>query len=101
MDVKGYLVPLKKISLPDRLFLVQRNFGKRSHIRVDQEQFRADPKQPVTFLCPARVYEHNEATGDCIVNFENCLECGACQVASRYVSWKNPDGGFGMTLKHG
>ncbi len=101
MDIKDFLKPLKKISLPDRLFLVQRNFGKRSHIQVNQQQFKADPKQPVTFLCPAKVYEHNEATRECIVNFENCLECGACQVASRYVVWKNPDGRSGITLKYG
>ena len=101
MDIKDYLKPLKKISLPDRLFMVERNFGKRSHIAVDQEKFKADTNQPVTFICPAKVYERNEANGECIVNFENCLECGSCQVASRYVQWKNPDGGSGMTLKYG
>ncbi len=87
--------------MADRLFLVQRNFGKRSHISVEQDKFKADAVKPVTFLCPAKVYEKNEDNGECIVNFENCLECGACQVASRYVHWRNPDGGAGMTLKYG
>jgi ferredoxin like protein len=90
----------QKISMEDRLFLVQRNFDKKSHITVDQEAFRKDPIKPVLFLCPAKVFILNESTGECLVNFENCLECGTCQVASRYVRWTNPNSGFGVTYKY-
>ncbi len=101
MDLKDYLKPPKKVSMEDRLFLVSHNAAKKSHITVDQEKFKADPVKAVTFLCPAKVYELHKETGECKVSFENCLECGTCQVSCRYVTWKNPDGSFGMTLKYG
>ena len=88
------------ISMEDRLFLVQRNFGKKTHITVDQEAFKKDPVKPILFICPAKVFEEKESSGDCIVNFENCLECGTCQVASRYVKWTNPSSGCGVTYKY-
>lgn len=91
---------MQKMSMEDRLFLVQRNVDKKSHITVDQEAFKKDPIKPILFICPAKVYEENHETGECIVNFENCLECGTCQVASRYVKWTNPSSGFGVTYKY-
>lgn len=92
----------KKLSLDDRLALVTRNLSKVSHIEVDQEKFKLSKDKTALFLCPAKVYELKEETGECIVNFENCLECGTCNVAcSEYVKWKNPSGVFGVTYKFG
>jgi ferredoxin like protein len=89
--------PTPVVSLDDKLALVKRKFDKESHIEVDQELFKKDPDKVVLFICPAKVYELNEETGECTVNFENCLECGTCQVAAReYVKWDNPQGGFGV-----
>ncbi len=92
----------KKLSIDDRLALVARNVGRVSHIEVDQGKFKLSKDKAVLFLCPAKVYELKEETGECIVNFENCLECGTCNVAcSEYVKWKNPSGVFGVTYKFG
>lgn len=92
----------KKTSIDARLALVARNIGKTSHIEVDQEKFKQSSQKTVLFLCPAKVYVLNEETGECIINFENCLECGTCNVAcSEYVKWKNPSGVFGVAYKYG
>lgn len=92
----------KRLSIDDRLALVARNIGKVSHIKVDQEVFKKSKDKTALFLCPAKVYALNEETGECIINFENCLECGTCNVAcSEYVEWKNPSGVFGVCYKHG
>ena len=92
----------KKLSIDDRLALVTRNIGKISHIKVDQEKFKKSKDKTALFLCPAKVYVLNEETGECIVNFENCLECGTCSVACpEYVEWKNPSGVFGVCYKYG
>lgn len=101
IDLKDYLTPHESLSLEERLALVRRRFADESHIEVDQEAFRADPDQAVLFICPARVFKLNEADGSCIVNHEDCLECGTCQVARRYTTWRNPRGGFGVTYRHG
>jgi ferredoxin like protein len=98
----GMLDEPKKLTLDDRLYLAQRKLDKVSHIKVNQEKFKADPNPAILYVCPAKVYVKNEETGECIVNFENCLECGSCQVACRdYVEWKNPNSGYGLTLIYG
>lgn len=101
VDLNDYLTPHRSLSLEERLALVRRRFADESHITVDQEAFRADPDKAVLFVCPARVFKLNETDGSCIVNHEDCLECGTCQVARRYTTWRNPRGGFGVTYRHG
>lgn len=101
IDLKDYLTPHESLTLEERLALVRRRFADESHIEVDQDAFRADPEQAVLFICPARVFKLNEQDGSCIVNHEDCLECGTCQVARRYTDWRNPRGGFGVTYRHG
>jgi ferredoxin like protein len=101
IDVKEYLRPHVSLTMAERLDLVRRRFADESHIEVDQEAFRNDPDRAVLFVCPAQVFKLNEEAGTCIVNFEDCLECGTCQVARRYTTWRNPKGGFGVTYRYG
>lgn len=101
IDVRKYLQPHKCLTLEERLALVKCHFDDRSHIEVDQSGFRADPDRAVLFICPAQVFKLNETDDSCIVNYEDCLECGACQVARRYTSWRNPRGGYGVTYHYG
>lgn len=92
----------KNLSIEARLALVDRKIDHMSHIEVDQEKFKQSKEKTVLFLCPAKVYDLNKETGECIVNFDNCVECGTCQVACPdYVKWKNPNGGFGVAYKYG
>ncbi len=91
-----------KATIEDKLFLVKYKPDKESHIVVDQEKFKADKQKAVLYICPAKVYELNEETGECMVAFENCLECGTCRVACmEYVEWKYPKGGFGVQYRFG
>ena len=52
-------------------------------------------------MCPAQVFKLNPDDGSCIINYEDCLECGTCQVARRYTTWNNPQGGYGVTYHYG
>ena len=101
IDVKDYLKPHKSLSMAERLDLVRRKFDSESHITVDQAAFAADSGRALLFVCPAQVFKLNEDDGTCIVNYEDCLECGTCQVARRYTRWRNPRGGFGVTYNYG
>ena len=80
IDIKRYLEPHKSPTMSERLDMVKRRFADTSHIEVDQEAFRADAERAVLFLCPAQVFKLNEQDQTCIVNYEDCLECGTCQV---------------------
>ena len=101
VDVKEYLKPHVSLALSERLDLVRRRFATTTHIEIDQEAFRADADQAVLYICPAKVFTINQADGSCIINYEDCLECGTCQVARRYTRWRNPKGGYGVTYDQG
>jgi len=91
-----------KATIEDKLFLVKYKIDKESHIEIDQEKFKADPVKAVLYVCPAKTYVLNEETGECLINFENCLECGTCRVAAmHYVRWRYPRGGFGVQYRFG
>ena len=103
---EGQVVPADdsklKTTIEDKLFLVKYKIDKESHIEVDQEKFKVDPQKAILYICPAKTYTLNEETGECLVSFENCLECGTCRIAgSGYVKWRYPRGGFGVHYRFG
>ncbi len=59
--------------------------------------------RPCTTVCPAKVYEWEAAHKKVIVNYENCIECGACRMLCPFDNIKCdwPDGGFGVKYKFG
>jgi ferredoxin like protein len=100
-DWDRFLQDSKKLTIEDRLNLVKRKIDRWNHIEVNQEEFKKTENPAILYVCPAKVYEKNEETGECIVNFENCLECGTCQVSSpNIVTWRNPNGGFGVSYSY-
>ena len=59
--------------------------------------------KPCTTVCPAKVYEWEAAHHKVVVNYENCIECGACRMLC---PWDNidcewPGGGMGVKYKYG
>lgn len=54
-------------------------------------------------VCPAKVYEWEAAHRKVVVNYENCIECGACRMLCPYdniiCDW--PLGGTGVKYKYG
>lgn len=59
--------------------------------------------KPCTTVCPAKVYVWEAAQNKIIVNYENCIECGACRMLCPFdnidCTW--PRGGFGVQYKFG
>lgn len=69
-------------------------------MKPDKEQCKLCESKNCTYICPAQVYEWNEEKQEIIVNYENCLECGACRIACerKAIDWKYPKGTKGVTL---
>ncbi|MDE2040147.1 MAG: 4Fe-4S dicluster domain-containing protein [Elusimicrobia bacterium] len=59
--------------------------------------------KPCTTVCPAKVYGWEGAHGKIVVNYENCIECGACRMLCPFdnINCDWPDGGFGVKYKYG
>lgn len=77
---------------------------KDSHIQVDHELCKTCALKPCLTVCPAAVYQWVE--DHVAVRYENCLECGTCQIAcdhggNKGITWRNPQGGFGILFRYG
>jgi ferredoxin like protein len=92
-------------SLDGRLGLVKYETDPdTSHIHLDADRCSACKTRPCTTVCPAFVYRWVD--DHVAVRYENCLECGACQIAcdsagNRGLDWRNPAGGFGVIFRFG
>lgn len=53
-------------------------------------------------ICPAELYTLDKS-GEVQVNYEGCLECGACMIAcaSEALTWHYPRPGYGVQYRFG
>ncbi len=89
--------------LEDKLFTVKYKPDTVSHLNPDFDSCKTCETRICTKICPANVYEWDSANKKLIVNFENCLECGACRIAcsKQCLKWEYPKGTKGVTFKLG
>ena len=91
----------KMSELDEKLYTVRYTPDTESHLLPVQECCKICKSKICTVICPAGVYswENNKL----IVNYENCLECGACRIACETSSlgWEYPKGNKGVTFKQG
>jgi ferredoxin like protein len=74
---------------------------KEPHIVIDHEICRTVCAKKVCMtVCPADLYELDDS-GDVIVNWEGCLECGTCLICCepQALSWKYPRGEYGVQYR--
>ncbi|MHB0884852.1 MAG: ferredoxin family protein [Bacillota bacterium] len=99
--------PATQKSLDEKLYLIRYRLDDRPHLAIKDQSICADYHEetgrPCAFFCPAHVYEWDEAQKKTIVEYERCVECGACRLGCPYgnIDWKYPRGGFGVTWKYG
>ncbi len=91
-----------KKSIQDKLALLKYDCAAKSHLHVNQKKCAKCKEKTCTFICPAGVYSEDKVTGEIIVQYENCLECGACRIAcpKEIIDWSYPDAGCGIIFKH-
>ncbi len=60
-------------------------------------------KRPCVAVCPAKVYEWEDAHKKVVINYENCIECGACRMLCPHenIDCDWPAGGLGVKYKYG
>jgi ferredoxin like protein len=87
------------MSLSDRLHTLKYTPDTGSHLKPDLAKCAECTNKACTFVCPAQVYDCD--SGEMIVNYENCLECGACRLACEHINWQYPRGTKGVMFKHG
>lgn len=90
-------------SLDDKLYKVKCNADEVSHLKADRAECNECVSKICEIICPAGVYEWDDMAKTLIINYENCLECGACRIAceKKCLKWEYPRGGKGVVFKYG
>ena len=76
---------------------------KDDDMRLHQEVCQECEIKPCLAICPAGLYSISEETGEILIEYAGCLECGSCRVAcpSGALEWNYPRGGFGVQYRYG
>ncbi|MBP1748301.1 MAG: ferredoxin-like protein [Deltaproteobacteria bacterium] len=75
----------------------------KSHIMLNQSICAGCKERMCIRVCPAHLYSMNEDTGEMVVEYAGCLECGTCLVACTYgsITWDYPSGEYGVQYRYG
>lgn len=91
------------MKIEEKIALNAMKNDRESHICLDQARCGQCAEHWCISVCPAHLYSLNEETGEMVVEFAGCLECGTCKIACTYgsVSWEYPRGEFGVQYRFG
>jgi len=91
-----------KKTIEEKLTSVKYNCANHSHLLPNQDECINCLEKTCTYICPAGVYSVNLKTKETIVQYENCLECGACRIAcpKNAIDWHYPDSSCGVIFKN-
>ena len=72
---------------------------RESHIKLDQRSARSARSASASAVCPGHLYSLNDETGEMVVEYAGCLECGTCMIACTCgaVSWNIREGSTGCS----
>ena len=87
----------------EKLTTVKSNPQSETHLVPVTEDCKSCEEKACLYVCPAGVYEWNQTEQKLVVNYENCLECGACRIActKHSLKWEYPESGYGISYKKG
>lgn len=93
----------KEINIDNKLATVKYDTDTKSHLHPVAEDCRQCQSRCCTFICPAKVYEWDDTRKELNVNYENCLECGACRISceKKSLGWEYPRGTKGVVFRNG
>ncbi len=89
---------LNKSTIEDKLSTIKYNCDNKTHLVVNQEFCKNCHNRSCTHICPAHVYTYNDSENCLDVEYENCLECGACKIVCQHecIEWSYPKQGCGV-----
>ena len=96
-----------RLPVSERLGSVHYASDKETHLRLsDPALCERCTLKPCIRVCPAEVYQWDDARRRLQIRFENCLELGACRIAcqemgNRALLWEFPKGSKGVQYRLG
>lgn len=91
-----------QMPIETRLYKTKIINDDKSHLILDNEICIKCQNRICLSICPANVYKlQNELEKVIMVNYENCLECGACKICCKHIKWNYPEVRYGVSYKFG
>lgn len=91
--------------ITERLYQTRFKVFKENHLIVDKSKCIQCADKPCILCCPANVYrwDGSKESGRLIVEYDGCLECGACEVVCPYskITLTYPPAGHGVNFRYG
>lgn len=89
-------------SVENKLSTLKYDTSEVTHIVVDNEKCKNCKTKDCLFVCPACVYSVDEENKEIAVEYENCLECGACRMICPHdaIKWQYPNSSKGVIYKY-
>lgn len=77
--------------------------AEKTHIQIINKNTCIDncENKPCTYYCPSRVFSWSGETQKINIDYERCIECGACPWGCPYdnIFWEFPPGGYGVCYR--
>jgi len=75
----------------------------KSHMALNQSICAGCKERMCVIVCPGHLYSLNEETGEMVVEYAGCLECGTCLIACTHgsIDWDYPSGECGVQYRYG
>jgi ferredoxin like protein len=91
------------MKIEEKIALNAMKNDRESHITLDQGQCGQCEERWCIAVCPGHLYSLNSETGEMVVEFAGCLECGSCKIACirGSVTWDYPRGEYGVQYRYG
>jgi ferredoxin like protein len=92
-----------EIGFEERMATVVFDVAAEAHIVVDGDVCQGCTTKACVSVCPANLFVPL-SSGGILFNYEQCFECGSCYLVSNEegaISWRYPEGGRGVALRHG
>ena len=89
-------------NIQNKLVNVKYNCDSVTHLIVNQEICANCKEKTCIYICPADVYNVESSTNEIVVQYENCLECGACKIAcpKKNINWQYPSSSCGVVYRN-
>ena len=73
-------------TIEEKLYVNDFKPNTESHIKTNLDVCKICTGKECTIFCPANVFAWSNLNDELIISYENCLECGACNIGCPYES---------------
>lgn len=102
--IRDYLKKTSSLDVEEKLSRVSWHEAEESNLDIESKATcRECETRFCEIICPAEVWVFEEGDNLPNIQWENCLECGACRIVcpENNIVWEHQEGGEGFAFKFG